>query len=58
MKPLIKPYRYPALKQNFFFVYPEVSFYTASSDTHTEFDFPRLRTFTIQLETLMSLLNM
>lgn len=58
MKRLIEPCRHPALKQNSSFVYLEVRFYTASSDTHTEFDFPRLRTFTIQLETLMSLLNM
>lgn len=58
MKRLIEPCRHPALKQNFSFVYLEVRFYTHSSDTHTEFDFPRLRTFTIQLETLMSLLNM
>lgn len=54
MKRLIEPCRHSALKQNSSFVYLEVRFYTAS----TEFDFPRLRTFTIQLETLMSLLNM
>lgn len=58
MKRHIEPCRHPALKQNSSFVYLEVRFYTASSDTQTEFDFPRLRTFTIQLETLMSLLNM
>lgn len=53
MKRLIEPCRHPAL-----FLCLSGGKVLYSFLRHREFDFPRLRTFTIQLETLMSLLNM